>query len=98
MGPNLIGVLGVGQMGGAIASQLLTRGRSVGVFDPDPAAPARLPGARFFDSARDLAEACDVVLVVVNDDAQVVGALDGDEGALAAGRGIDVVIHSTITH
>lgn len=94
----MIGVLGVGQMGCAIASQLTARGRSVGVFDPDPAAPGRLPDARFFESARELAEACDVVLVVVNDDAQVVGALEGDQGALAAGRGIDVVIHSTITH
>ncbi len=93
-----VGVVGLGDMGGGIASSLVASGATVTVCDvrEEATAPFR-EGARVAATPAALAAATDVVLVVVFSDAQVRAVLEGPEGVFAgAGEGSVVVIISTI--
>jgi 3-hydroxyisobutyrate dehydrogenase-like beta-hydroxyacid dehydrogenase len=93
------GVVGLGEIGGGLAGNLLKAGVTLSVCDirSEATEPYR-QGARVAASPRELAQHSDVVLVAVLDDAQVRTVLEGDDGVFAGARdGVIVVVVSTIT-
>jgi 3-hydroxyisobutyrate dehydrogenase len=93
------GVVGLGEIGGGIAGNLMKAGVTLSVCDirEEATAPYR-DGARVAASPRDLAGQCDVVIVAVLDDAQVRAVLEGGDGVFAGAReGCTVVVVSTIS-
>ena len=93
------GVIGLGEIGGGIAGNLMKAGVTLSVCDvrEEATAPYR-DGAHVAASPRDLAERCDVVIVAVLNDAQVRAVLEGGDGVFAAARdGSTVVVVSTIS-
>ena len=94
-----IGIIGIGNMGGAMALRLLELGHPVFVRDVDAAreAVAQQHGATPCPSPADLARRCSVVIVAVVDAAQTDAVLFGGDGAAAAlGAGSCVVLCPTI--
>ncbi|HET8632062.1 MAG TPA: NAD(P)-dependent oxidoreductase [Thermomicrobiales bacterium] len=94
-----IGVVGLGNMGGGMAANLLKAGFSVAVYDvrPEAAEPLIAAGARRAESLRDLAAACDTALVMVLNFAQVREVVLGADGLAAAlAPGSTVIVSSTI--
>lgn len=82
-----VGFLGLGQMGSAIAQNLLTAGHELVVWNrtPSKATPLLALGASAAATPREAA-AADVVITMLADDAAVAAALDGPDGLLAEGR------------
>lgn len=98
--PNpTIGVIGLGTIGGGIATNLQAAGFPLVVCDVSVEATDRHADyAAVAASPADLARASDVVVVAVVNDEQVHAVLSGPDGALAAGApGTSVVVVSTIT-
>jgi 3-hydroxyisobutyrate dehydrogenase-like beta-hydroxyacid dehydrogenase len=102
-----VGVLGLGQIGGALVERLAKTGPAPWVHDVEPAALARAvaAGARSRASASALAATTDVVLVAVRDDAQCIAGvrqlLDGAEpGTVVAvlSTVMPVTIHQLAAH
>ncbi|HUL67851.1 MAG TPA: NAD(P)-dependent oxidoreductase [Burkholderiaceae bacterium] len=94
-----VGVIGVGNMGAAMAARLLERGFEVVVRDVrgEAEAPLLATGARRAGSPREIARSCAAVLIVVVDAGQIDAVLSGEEGLLEAlGSDHLVLIHSTI--
>ena len=94
-----VGILGLGKMGGPIAGHLLARGFKVIGYDPAARAreQAAALGARGAASARELAQASDLVIVVVGFDSEVEEVIFGRDGVLEGLRpGSLVVDMSTI--
>ncbi|HWH00260.1 MAG TPA: nitroreductase/quinone reductase family protein [Pilimelia sp.] len=93
-----VGIIGLGEMGGAIAGRLLAVGAELVACDP--ARPSHLGDAerlRWVGSPRDVAAECDTILVIVADDAQVHDVIEGSAGIVhAAGPQTTVVLHSTV--
>jgi 3-hydroxyisobutyrate dehydrogenase-like beta-hydroxyacid dehydrogenase len=91
-----IGIVGVGNMGGAIARSMLRGGFRLSAFDARPEAVHELAdlGATAADSLASLAEKSDVISVVVVSDEQVrdVGRTIID----TAREGTVVLVHSTV--
>lgn len=81
-----IGIVGVGNMGGAMALRLLERGHHVHVRDVDAGreAAAQQHGARVGASAAALAACCGLLIVAVVDAAQTEEVLFGGGGAAPA--------------
>jgi 3-hydroxyisobutyrate dehydrogenase len=93
------GVVGLGEIGGGLAGNLVKAGVTLSVCDirVEATAPYR-DGAHVASSPRELAQQSDVVLVAVLDDAQVRSVLEGEDGVFAGAReGATVVVVSTIT-
>ncbi|HVT41576.1 MAG TPA: NAD(P)-dependent oxidoreductase [Acidimicrobiales bacterium] len=93
-----VGVIGLGDMGGGIATSLIRGGVAVTVCDvrEEATAPFR-EGAGVAATPAALAAASDVVLVVVFNDAQVRAVLQGPDGVFAgAAPGTVALIISTI--
>lgn len=92
------GVIGLGQIGGGVATCLVRSGHLTMVYDVRAEAAAKIEGAPPISvSPRALAETCDVVLIAVVDATQIRDVLQGDAGVLAAARtGMSLVILSTI--
>jgi 3-hydroxyisobutyrate dehydrogenase-like beta-hydroxyacid dehydrogenase len=94
-----IGLVGCGRMGRAIGRHLLAKGWPLTVTDVDPAARTILAerGATEAVSAREVAAASDLALVVVVDDAQVIEAMEGPEGAIrGAGPGTLLAVCASV--
>ena len=94
-----VGILGLGKMGGPIAGHLLARGFKVIGYDPAARAreQAAAMGARGAASARELAQASDLVIVVVGFDSEVEDVLFGKDGVLQGARpGLIVALGSTV--
>src|SRR5690348_12222456 len=95
-----VAVIGLGDMGGAIARRLVDTGHDV--LACDRAADLRTAlvdyGARLAPTARDCASA-EVVLVLVANDEQVVEVVAGEHGVLAGADGHRplIVVMSTIS-
>lgn len=83
-----VGVAGWGRMGAPMGEYLLRRGWDVVATDPSPQAQTRIEaaGARRASSVAEVAAACDLVLCVVVDDAQVRQVVAGPGGALDGAR------------
>ncbi len=96
---TVIGVIGVGNMGGAMAARLLDRGFEVVVRDLDAAKEAALAscGARIAATPAALTEGCTAVVIAVVDAAQSEDVLFGRAGAAAAmAAGSAVILCPTI--
>lgn len=74
-----IGVIGCGNMGGGMATQLLGTGMDVACFDPDPAVRLRMAdqGATAFKTAAALASDCDIIILSLPK-AEIVAAVMAD--------------------
>ncbi len=97
-GSTSVGLAGLGNLGLPLASALVRAGWDVTVLDPlpDPVRALVECGARAARAPSELA-GCDVLVLVVPDDAAVCGLLEGPGGYLAAGpNGRTVVLHSTV--
>ena len=93
------GVVGLGEIGGGIAGNLMKAGVALSVCDiREEATEPYREGARVAHSPKEVAGACEVVFVAVLNDAQVRTVLQGDDGVFAgAADGTSVVVVSTIT-
>lgn len=93
-----IGIVGIGAMGYAMATNLQDRGHAVRVRDIDPAATraAAARGLAVDGSAGALAAQCELVAIVVVDAAQIDEVLFGAGGIAASGARPAVMICSTI--
>jgi 3-hydroxyisobutyrate dehydrogenase-like beta-hydroxyacid dehydrogenase len=93
------GVVGLGEIGGGIAGNLMKAGVTLSVCDiREKATAAYQEGAHVAASPRELAGHCDVVFIAVLNDAQVRAVLEGDDGVFAgASEGTTVVVVSTVT-
>lgn len=94
-----IGILGLGKMGAPMAQHLRARGYNVFGYDPvdDARRNALALGVGVLDSAREVAHASDLVIVVVGFDHQVEAVVFGNDGiAQAARQGLIVALGSTV--
>jgi 3-hydroxyisobutyrate dehydrogenase len=98
-----IGLIGVGQMGGAMARCYAHAGHEVVAHDLNRAALNALaehPSRRISAAASlaEVARSCELIAICVQNDAQVMEVLTGPEGLLSVARGGSVVlIHSTVS-
>ena len=94
-----VGFVGVGNMGGAMAANVLAAGHDVTVCDPsaDAVRPLVERGAWVGSTPADAAAGSDVVSIVVMDGVQVEAVTTGPDGVLAgAAAGAVVAVHSTV--
>jgi 3-hydroxyisobutyrate dehydrogenase-like beta-hydroxyacid dehydrogenase len=93
------GFIGLGDMGRALAGNLVPRGFPTIVYDLDDAAIRKLVdgGAKPATGTAEVAQNADVIGICVPADAHVRSVLCGDQGVFAnAARGTIVAIHSTV--
>ena len=96
---DTVGMLGLGKMGAPMAGHLVARGFKVIGYDPrlEARRDVEARGALSAASAREVAQACDLVIVVVGFDSEVEDVLFGAQGVLAgAGPGLIVALGSTV--
>lgn len=86
-----IGFVGLGNMGGRMASRLVAAGHEVVGFDRDPELAGHL-GLRPAASVAELAGQVDVVLLSLPDSTVVEAVVEGDGGLLSAVRAGTVVV------
>lgn len=94
-----VGLLGLGKMGNPMAKHLLARGYKVAGYDPAPEACARALalGARIVGSPREVAQAAELVIVVVGFDSEVEGVVFAKDGIVAGAKpGLIVALASTV--
>ena len=94
-----VGMLGLGKMGAPMARHLIARGYNVAGYDPVDAArrSAASLGVAVLGSPREVAQASELVIVVVGFDHQVETVMFGAGGVMEAARpGLIVAIGSTI--
>ncbi|WP_067794653.1 NAD(P)-dependent oxidoreductase [Actinomadura formosensis] len=91
-----VGIIGLGNMGEQIAAAVIRAGIETHVYDIRPEAIAKLvaQGGHGAASVKELAEAVDVIGVVVLNEQQVSRVADD---IAAAGRPRTMVVHSTVT-
>lgn len=79
-----IGFIGLGNVGGKLAGSLVRNGMQVTVRDLDRTAADELlaAGARFGDSAADMAKTCDVVITCLPSPAASAHVVEGPDGLL----------------
>jgi 3-hydroxyisobutyrate dehydrogenase len=89
-----VGFIGLGNMGGPMALNLLKHGFSLVVHDIDEAKARRLRehGATAASSAREVAAATDRTIVIVETTAQVEAVVAGEQGIVRSARPGHVVI------
>jgi 3-hydroxyisobutyrate dehydrogenase len=94
-----VGVIGLGDIGRGVADAVRRAGMDLGVCDLRAEVTAPYAASSLVASAPALLGAhCDVVVVVVVDDRQVLAVLDGADGALAGmAEGSTIVILSTVS-
>ena len=94
-----VGILGLGKMGAPMAKHLAAKGFKVVGYDPNAAARANgaACGARIAGSPREVAQASDLVIIVVGFDSEVEGVLFDQDGILAGAKpGLIVALGSTV--
>jgi 3-hydroxyisobutyrate dehydrogenase-like beta-hydroxyacid dehydrogenase len=95
----VVGFIGLGDMGGAMARRIIDAGYETVLWARRPEAldPFAAPNVTAAESPADLAARCDIVGVCVWDDDDVRQILESDRGLLAGARaGTIVAIHATI--
>ncbi len=80
-----IGFIGLGNVGGKLAGSILRNGYQLTVrdLDRDAARPFLDKGARWADSPRAMAEACDMVITCLPSPAACAAVMEADDGLLA---------------
>lgn len=98
--PETVGVIGLGEMGNPISRHWMEDGYDVHVYDVDDEKVQQLAdlGATPADGLQDLAAACDVVLVIVGTDEQVIEVVAGENGVSEGLGDDDVVVVSSTVH
>jgi 3-hydroxyisobutyrate dehydrogenase-like beta-hydroxyacid dehydrogenase len=98
MSGQLLGFVGVGRMGGPMASRLLDAGHSLVVFDTNPAATAPLAarGATVAASAEEVASQAEVVFISLPTPTIVQAVATGDNGILK-GTKVQVMVDLSTT-
>jgi len=94
-----VGILGLGKMGAPMAGHLLAQGFNVAGYDPVDGARrnAATLGVAVLGTAREVAQASELVIVVVGFDHEVESVLFGPAGVMEAARpGLVVAIGSTV--
>jgi 3-hydroxyisobutyrate dehydrogenase len=94
-----VGYIGLGDMGGAMASQLAPKGFDARVYDLDPKKIEELAtaGAKPAASCREVGEHAEVLSICVPGDPHVEAVLLGEDGALSGmAAGSIIAIHSTV--
>jgi 3-hydroxyisobutyrate dehydrogenase-like beta-hydroxyacid dehydrogenase len=94
-----VGYIGLGDMGGAMASNLAPKGFDARVYDLDPekVEAVTATGAKTASSCREVGGHAEVLSVCVPGDPHVEAVLLGEDGALAGmAPGSLVAIHSTV--
>ncbi|MDB5656488.1 MAG: 3-hydroxyisobutyrate dehydrogenase [Tardiphaga sp.] len=81
-----IGICGTGRMGAAIAQRVMARGHDLAVWNRDAGKTTPLvdAGARRADSPAALAAACDIIIVMLLNDAAMQAVYNGGTGLLKA--------------
>ena len=98
MSKERIGFIGVGLMGHGMAKNIVDKGfplTVLGYRKREAVDDLKQRGATEVDSARALADACDIVVLCVTGSPQVVGAIEGPDGLAAAGKPLVIVDCST---
>ena len=91
-----VGMLGLGKMGAPMARHLIDKGYGVCGYDPQEAA-RRAVGAQALDSAAAVAQASELVIMVVGFDHEVETVMYGPQGVMEGARaGLIVAVGSTI--
>ena len=91
-----LGFAGIGIMGSGMASNLVTKGHQVTVWNRTKAKAEAIKGAEVADSLEELAAAVDIIMICVSDSPDVVAVVEG--GLLSGLReGQLIVDHSTIS-
>lgn len=93
-------IVGLGRMGGPMASHVIAAGIATSVFDVDPSARAAFgtTDARIASSPADAGADARVACVVVFDDAQAHDVVAGQHGLLSSMEsGAVIAIHSTVS-
>jgi 3-hydroxyisobutyrate dehydrogenase len=94
-----VGIIGLGEMGLAMATRLVATGHTVVGYDPSPraAAAAAAIGVSLRDSpAAATADGDLAVLINVRTEGQLASASSGPDGAVAAAKGRSLVMMSTV--
>ena len=80
-----VGFLGLGQMGAAIAANVLKAGHDLAVWNrsPEKAAPLVQQGAVLARTPREAAAGREIVLTMLADDSALDHVLSGDDGLIA---------------
>ena len=94
-----VGYVGLGKMGKAMAVNALQAGYDVSVYDvrEQPVNELCELGAKAAANPKEIANHCQLIAVVVWDDAQVQQVMVGDHGILAGAQaGSLVIIHTTV--
>jgi 3-hydroxyisobutyrate dehydrogenase-like beta-hydroxyacid dehydrogenase len=88
MAGQMIGFVGVGRMGGPMASRLLDAGHSLTIFDTsaEALAPLQARGATVASSAQDVANSAEVVMMSLPTPPIVQAVCLGDKGILAGSK------------
>ena len=83
-----VGIVGIGEMGGAFVERLLGDGRTVVGWNRHKAKADGLiaGGMRWAQSPADVARQSDIVLTMLTDGAALAAVTDGDDGILAGMR------------
>ena len=91
-----VGVIGLGVMGAPMASNLLKAGFPLVVASRSPAPVERLvaEGARAHATAREIAEAAEVVIAVLPDTPDMASIMDGPDGLVAGAHPGLIIIDS----
>ena len=87
-GLGRVGFIGLGNVGGKLASSLLGQGFELTVRDLDPvvAEPLLAAGARWADSGRELARQCEVVVTCLPSPAASAEVMEAPDGVIAGLR------------
>jgi 3-hydroxyisobutyrate dehydrogenase-like beta-hydroxyacid dehydrogenase len=96
----MLGFVGLGYMGGRIASRLLDAGYPLGVYNRTREKTRSLAerGARVYDSPREMAADADIVLSMLADDAAVELVMLGPDGIVAAAKSGGTIIDLSSVH
>ena len=80
-----VGFIGLGNVGGKLAGSLLRNNCNVMVrdLDRDAAAPFLAAGAKWADSPKAMAEACDIIITCLPSPAASAAVMEADDGILA---------------
>lgn len=98
-GMQRVGYIGLGNMGGGIATHLVRAGVPLFAYDTNPDAVQKIvaEGGKAAESLRQITEDADILVVCVLDSAQVLDVVAGENGILQHCRpGQVVIIQSTV--
>src|SRR5688572_11875417 len=95
-----LGYIALGAMGGRMVDRLLAKGHTVTGYNPTKSKAQWLieKGMKWGNTPRDVAQAADVIFVMVTDSAALEGVADGSDGLIAGlSAGKTIIDMSTVS-